>query len=56
MPVRLAVLAAGLLVLALLNAIPFAGWALNFTIVLFGIGAIAVPVYQSLFARRSAPA
>jgi hypothetical protein len=55
MPIRLAVFAAGLLVLALLNAIPFAGWVLNFTIVLYGIGAIAVPVYASLFARRAAP-
>ena len=56
MPGRLAVFAAGLLIVALLNAVPFAGWALNFTIVLFGIGAIAVPLYRSLFARRSAPA
>jgi hypothetical protein len=56
MPIRLAVFAAGLLVLGLLNAIPFAGWVLNFTIVLYGIGAIAVPVYASLFARRAAPA
>ena len=52
---RLAVFAAGLLVAALLNAIPFAGWALNFTLVLFGIGAIAAPLYGSLFARREAP-
>jgi cytoskeletal protein CcmA (bactofilin family) len=52
---RLAVFAAGLLVAALLNVIPFAGWALNFTLVLFGIGAIAAPLYGSLFARRAAP-
>jgi hypothetical protein len=52
---RLAVFAAGLLVAALLNAIPFAGWALNFTLVLFGIGAIAAPLYGRLFARREAP-
>lgn len=52
---RLAVFAAGLLVAALLNAIPFAGWALNFTLVLFGIGAIAAPLYGRLFAQREAP-
>jgi hypothetical protein len=50
---RLAVYAAGLLVVALLNVVPFAGWALNFTLVLFGIGALAVPVYTGLFARRA---
>ena len=50
---RLAVYAAGLLVMALLNVIPFAGWVANFTLVLFGIGAIAVPIYRSLFARRA---
>lgn len=53
---RLAVFAAGLLAVALLNAVPFAGWALNFTLVLFGIGALALPVYTALFARpASAP-
>ena len=45
--------AGGLLVMALLNVIPFAGWVANFTLVLFGIGAIAVPIYRSLFARRA---
>jgi hypothetical protein len=55
LPGRLAVYAAGLLVAALLNVIPFAGWVANFTLVLFGIGAIAVPVYTALFARRGAP-
>lgn len=54
LPGRLAVFAAGLIVVALLNGVPFAGWALNFTIVLFGIGAIAVPLYGGLFARRGA--
>jgi hypothetical protein len=53
MPVRLAVYAAGLLAVALLNVVPFAGWVLNFTLVLFGIGALAVPVYTALFARRA---
>jgi hypothetical protein len=55
MPGRLAVFAAGLLVAGLLNVIPFAGWVANFTLVLFGIGAIAVPFYRGLFARRGAP-
>jgi hypothetical protein len=48
---RLGIFAAGLLVVALLNVVPFAGWALNFTLVLFGIGALAVPVYRRLFTR-----
>lgn len=52
---RLAVYAAGLLAMALVNVVPFAGWVANFTLVLFGIGAIAVPLYQSVFARRAAP-
>ena len=56
LPGRLAVFAAGLLVVALLNVVPFAGWVLNFTLVLFGIGALAVPVYTGLFARRAPPA
>jgi hypothetical protein len=55
LPGRLAVFAAGLLAVALLNVIPFAGWALNFTLVLFGIGALAVPAYRSLFARSVQP-
>jgi hypothetical protein len=50
---RLGVFAAGLFVVALLNAVPFAGWVLNFTLVLFGIGALAVPVYRGLFAQRA---
>jgi hypothetical protein len=53
---RLAVFAAGLLVVALLNAVPFAGWALNFTLVLFGIGALTNPVYTALFSGRSSAA
>jgi cytoskeletal protein CcmA (bactofilin family) len=52
---RLAIYAAGILVVALLNVVPFAGWALNFTLVLFGIGALAVPVYRRLFARAAPP-
>lgn len=38
MAVRLLVLAAGLVVLALLNFIPFLGWLLNVLVVLLGIG------------------
>ncbi|MCI5076466.1 hypothetical protein [Oricola sp.] len=37
---QLLVLAVGLLVLAVLNFIPIAGWLVNFTIVLLGLGAI----------------
>jgi hypothetical protein len=54
-PVRLAVFAAGLLAAALLNVIPFAGWVVNFTLVLFGLGALAVPAYRRLFAPRIDP-
>jgi hypothetical protein len=52
---RLGIYAAGILAVALLNVVPFAGWALNFTLVLFGIGALAVPVYRRLFARAAPP-
>lgn len=38
---RLVVLAAGVTVATLLNFIPFIGWAVNFTLVLFGTGAMA---------------
>jgi hypothetical protein len=55
MPGRLAVFVAGILVAALLNVVPFAGWALNFTLVLFGIGALAVPLYRRAFARAAPP-
>jgi hypothetical protein len=54
-PGRLGIYAAGLLAVALLNVVPFAGWALNFTLVLFGIGALAVPIYRRLFARAAPP-
>ncbi len=54
-PGRLGVYAGGLLVIALLNVIPFVGWVLNFTLVLFGIGALAVPVFAGLFGRGAAP-
>jgi cytoskeletal protein CcmA (bactofilin family) len=52
---RLGIYAAGILAVALLNVVPFAGWALNFTLVLFGIGALAVPAYRRLFARAAPP-
>jgi hypothetical protein len=54
-PGQLGIYAAGLLAVALLNVVPFAGWALNFTLVLFGIGALAVPIYRRLFARAAPP-
>ncbi len=40
--VRLLVLAAGLVVLAVLNFIPFLGWLINLAVVLSGLGAIAL--------------
>lgn len=38
---KLLALAAGLLVLAILNYVPVAGWLVNFTVVLLGLGAVA---------------
>jgi len=52
MPGRLAVFAAGILIGALLNVIPFVGWVINFTLVLFGIGALAMPIFGALFSPR----
>ncbi len=52
MPGRLAVYAAGILIVALLNVVPFLGWVINFTLVLFGIGALAMPAFAALFAPR----
>lgn len=48
---RLTALAAVLAILTLLNFIPFLGWILNVALMLFGLGAIARPV----FARIGAP-
>jgi len=45
---RLAVLAAAITFVALLNFIPFVGWVANYTLVLLGIGAMTRSVFQSL--------
>ena len=39
-PVRLAVFAAAIIVVTLLNYIPFVGWVANYTLVLLGVGAM----------------
>lgn len=55
-PGQLAVFAAGILIAALLNAVPVLGWILNFTLVLFGIGALLAPSMVWVFTRgASAP-
>lgn len=41
---KLAILAAGLVMLAILNFIPFLGWMINFAVVLLGAGAIALMI------------
>jgi hypothetical protein len=56
MPVRLAVYAGGLLVVALLNVIPFVGWVVNFTLVLYGIGALGAGLRRRLRTRNGGPA
>ncbi|MCF2870393.1 hypothetical protein L0664_04880 [Octadecabacter sp. G9-8] len=45
---RLAILAAAITFIALLNFIPFVGWVANYTLVLLGIGAMTRAVLQSL--------
>jgi len=45
---RLLALAFGLAILALLNFIPFAGWILNFAVVLLGLGAITTALMSRL--------
>jgi len=45
---RLAILAAAITFVALLNFIPFVGWVANYTLVLLGIGAMTRAVFQSL--------
>lgn len=52
---RLIVIAAGLVVAALLNFIPFLGWLVNLALVLLGMGGIAVQVLARL-SRPAAPA
>lgn len=43
---RIAALAAGLVVLAILNFIPVLGWLINLAIMLYGLGAIAIAAMQ----------
>lgn len=45
---RLAILAAAITFIALLNFIPFVGWVANYTLVLLGIGAMTRAVFQSM--------
>lgn len=45
---KLGVLAAALIVLAILNFIPFIGWLLNLVIVLLGLGAIALLIVSRI--------
>lgn len=45
---RLLVFAAALVVVALLNFIPFLGWVVNYTLVLVGVGAMTRAVFQKL--------
>ena len=45
---RLLVLAAAIILVALLNFIPFVGWVANYTLVLLGIGAMTRAVFQSM--------
>ncbi len=46
--VRLIVLAVAVVVVALLNYIPFVGWVVNYTLVLLGIGAMTHMIFQRL--------
>lgn len=45
---RLLVLAAAIILVALLNFIPFVGWVANYTLVLLGIGAMTRAVFLSM--------
>ncbi len=45
---RLLVFAGAIIVVALLNFIPFVGWVVNYTLVLLGIGAMTGALFQSL--------
>lgn len=46
--IRLAVLAVAIVVVALLNFIPFVGWVANYTLVLLGVGAMTHAVFWAL--------
>jgi len=50
---RILVLAGGLIVLSLLNFIPFIGWLFNLAVVLVGMGAITWALTQRFFAYES---
>lgn len=49
---KLAVLAATVTVLTLVNFVPFIGWLVNFAVVLFGIGAITSGGLDRFLASR----
>ncbi len=48
MIVRLSIYAAAIILVALLNFIPFVGWVVNYTLVLLGIGAMTHAILQRL--------
>ncbi|MDU8912454.1 hypothetical protein [Aestuariicoccus sp. MJ-SS9] len=52
---RLAIFAAAIIAIALLNFIPFVGWVANYTLVLLGIGAMTRAVFGAV-ARTGQPA
>lgn len=47
---RLAVLAVGVTVFAVLNFVPFVGWMMNFAVVLLGVGAMVMAIANRLIA------
>lgn len=51
---RLLVFAASIIVVALLNFIPFVGWVVNYTLVLLGIGAMTNATFQYLVGNTGA--
>ncbi|WP_134643187.1 hypothetical protein [Pseudaestuariivita atlantica] len=48
MLIRLVILAAAIVAIALLNFIPFVGWVVNYTLVLLGLGAITRLVFGAM--------
>lgn len=52
--VRLLLFTAGIILIALLNYIPFVGWVANFVLVLLGLGAIINALFQYFVARSGA--
>lgn len=51
---RLAVFAAALTVVMLLNFIPFVGWVVNYTLVLLGLGAMTRALFQAMISTPDA--